>query len=169
MPLALIIGISLITFLLVAVVKTSGSTGGVPAPPPVPGALTPTAKVGALSQAIAFSGEGYGVPGAIPTRANNPGDLALGNVGGGVVGTENITVFPDATTGWNRLYNQVFMMLNGQSANYNVQMDFYDMGHVWVDGPNAPTITPQANSWSENVAGRLGVDPTTILQDWLNS
>lgn len=51
-----------------------------------------------LSSAIA-NAEGYGVSGAIPTVANNPGNLALGDLNYGTMG-QNISVYPDSTSGW---------------------------------------------------------------------
>jgi hypothetical protein len=53
-----------------------------------------------LAAAIATA-EGANVPGSIPQKANNPGNLELGDIGYGVLtaaGGEKITIFPDWST-----------------------------------------------------------------------
>ncbi|HUD74121.1 MAG TPA: hypothetical protein VMQ76_03540 [Terracidiphilus sp.] len=55
-----------------------------------------------ILQAIARR-EGYGVPGARPTRNNNPGDLMAGPESAefGAIGNDGpYAIFPDAETGW---------------------------------------------------------------------
>ena len=56
-------------------------------------------RVQALAQAIATA-EGFGVPGAVPTRANNPGDLVMGDQGLGVANAEGVTIYPTIAAGW---------------------------------------------------------------------
>lgn len=133
----------------------SGGTGDLPAAPAdSPGLILPaqdTTKVQAIGQAISVA-EGYGVPGAIPTLRNNPGDL----VSGGVIAT-----FPDPQTGWNRLYNQINIMLAGQSQYYTVDMSWYQIGAIWA--------RDSSGAWARNVATVLGVDPSSTLSDYVSS
>jgi hypothetical protein len=122
----------------------------------------PSAKIQQIANAIAAA-EGYGPAGNIPTKANNPGDLCLGDVGYGTItstGGEKITVFPDITTGWNKLYNQIALWISGGSQYYNTSMTWAEIGAVWA-GPNTP--------WGQNVANALGVDVNSTLSDFLNS
>lgn len=111
-----------------------------------------------LANAIAGA-EGYGKAGAIPTRANNPGDLALGNIGYGTMGN-NITVFPNAAAGNDALVNQLTKIQNGTSKNYTSDMTIAQIGQVWSGGdPN----------WAKNVAAKSGASTNSTFSDLLNS
>lgn len=94
----------------------------------------------ALARAIAHA-EGYGIPGAIPTVRNNPGNLKLPSSDGA------ITTFPTAAEGWAALERQLRLILSGQSRFYNVGMSIADMASVW-------TATEQT-FWARNVADWL--------------
>jgi len=122
----------------------------------------PSPAIQAIAQAIA-SAEGYGPPGNIPTKANNPGDLVLGDQGNGVLvssGGERITVFPNVNAGWQALYNQISLMINGGSSNYNLNMTWAQIGAKWA-GPGTP--------WGANVAAALGVDVNSTLGSYVNA
>ena len=109
-----------------------------------------------LSSAIAQA-EGYGVSGAIPTLANNPGNLELGNLGYGTMnaaGGQQITVFPSAQAGATALENQVQAALNGSSANYNPNMSLSQFGNIYSGGNSA---------YGNTLASILGVSPNTPL------
>lgn len=108
-----------------------------------------------LAGAIA-NAEGYGVSGAIPTVANNPGNIALGDLGRGTLG-QNISVYPDSTSGWNALNNQLTMIGNGQSRIYNPNMTLQQMGQAWAGGGTG------SQNWVNNVAKYLGVDPNSTI------
>ncbi len=95
-----------------------------------------------FARAIA-SAEGFGVPGAIPTVANNPGDLKLG---GDTI--NGISVFSSVEEGWNKLYRQIAMIVSGSSAYYNLDMTIAEMGRIYAGGDE---------NWSTNVARYLGV------------
>lgn len=112
----------------------------------------------ALATAIATA-EGYGVVDAIPTVANNPGDLKL--AGTPTVG-EGISQFPDAASGWNALYHQLLLIQNGQSHVYNLSMTIRDLAGKWT--------TTQQDAWAANVLTSLQnqgvpVDETSTLGD----
>ncbi|HEX4381252.1 MAG TPA: hypothetical protein VH022_14515 [Candidatus Acidoferrum sp.] len=76
-----------------------------------------------FAQAIAIA-EGFGRPGAVPTRANNPGDLTDdGDVGLGTIQTAGkyaakITIYRTVDDGWNALFRKVRRMLEGHSEVY---------------------------------------------------
>lgn len=117
------------------------------------GPFTITGQIRALASAIAKA-EGYLVEGSIPKRANNPGDLVLGDKGFGVLG-EGITVFNTPELGWTALYHQLAMIVSGQSHVYRLDMTLADMAHKW-------TATNRAE-WATIVAQDLGVPVTTLL------
>lgn len=106
-----------------------------------------------LSNAIA-SAEGYGKAGAIPTTSNNPGDLALGDIGYGTSGKGNITNYPDLASGEAALKNQVTKMLSGTSTVYNPDMSIDQVGDIYANGDT---------NWASNVAKALGVPSSTTL------
>lgn len=128
---------------------TTGRTLGQAAPP--------DSVVEAIARAIAtaegfFSSSGT----ALPQRANNPGDLMLGDIGFGVINGK--TIYKTAEDGWNALYNQVRLMLTGASAYYNPQMTIREIA-VKYTGNDNPV------SWAMNVAQSLGVSIETRLGD----
>lgn len=111
----------------------------------------------ALAAAIAKA-EGYGTPGAIPTVANNPGDLALGDQGYGTMGA-GITVFPDLSSGIAALENQVTKMTTGTSHVYTPDETLADAGNTYASGDS---------NWASNVASALGVPTSTTLGSLAN-
>jgi hypothetical protein len=124
-------------------------------------ALTTTDKVQAIAQAIAKA-EGFGPSGAIPTKCNNPGDLCLGDFGLGTItssGGEKITVFSSVQDGWNHLYSQIQMWINGTSKYINPQMTWAQIGMKYAGAP----------IWAINVARNLGVDVNSTLADYLTA
>lgn len=96
-----------------------------------------------FARAIA-SAEGYGIPGAIPTVANNPGDLKLG----GETTSGGISIFASAEEGWSKLYRQLALIVSGSSNYYNLDMSIAEMGRTYAGGDD---------NWATNVAGYLGV------------
>jgi hypothetical protein len=111
-----------------------------------------------VAEAIAVA-EGYGKPG--PTQqANNPGNLARGDVGCGCIQTGGphgalITKYANAAEGWTALTNQVGMMLNGKSHVYSINMSIAEVAQKWCGDPN----------WAFNVARCLEVNPLTTLAE----
>lgn len=107
-----------------------------------------------LADAIAKA-EGFGVPGAIPTLANNPGDLALGDQGFGTMGA-NITIFPTLQDGQTALESQVTAMLSGTSKYYNPNETIAQVGQTYAGGNT---------SWARNVANFFGVPQDATLSE----
>jgi hypothetical protein len=87
--------------------------------------LAPAPLVQAIAKAISEC-EGFGVQNAIPTLANNPGDLAMpadidwhwpGDTGERL--GESIVKFDTAIDGWNQLFREVESWFNGKSEIYS--------------------------------------------------
>lgn len=117
--------------------------------------LSPTAYPDALvraAQAIARA-EGFYVSGSVPARANNPGDLKNGDVGFGAI--NGITVYGSVDAGWQALYRQLWLIVTGQSAVYNLDMSVREMGARWT--------ATEPDAWAANVAADLGVSASTPL------
>jgi hypothetical protein len=112
---------------------------------PAPG-LTPTAQQGwlnGISQA-----EGFGLPNATPTLANNPGDLRLGDIGYGTI--NGITVYPSVQAGTDALANQVNHFYNPPPGSpYNPNMTIGQIAQTYTGGDNPA-------GWSATVAKNLG-------------
>ena len=123
-------------------------------------------KVRYFARAIA-SAEGYGIPNAIPTLANNPGDLVIPGWTGATLGAEGISVF-DADDlnnplppngGWYRLFHQLQFIVDGTSRVYNLDMSIEQMAERWTD--------TQTDAWASNVATYLGTTPGATLRSQL--
>ena len=118
-----------------------------------------------LAKAIAVA-EGFGVSGAVPTRAHNPGDLKIPNWSGATTGQEGITVFPDDETGWNALYAQLQRIQIGHSHIYKLDMTFWQFAFHWTD--------TEEKSWISNVVYELqnlgySVDENTKLGEFFQN
>jgi hypothetical protein len=119
--------------------------------------------IGRIAVAIAVA-EGFGIPDAIPTRANNPGDLCLGDrFNLGTLGAD-ITIFPKADSsadiedpedGWASLYREVRAILDGTSEVYEPNWTIEQIAEKWT------ATEPQ--DWASNVAESLGVLVTTQI------
>ena len=108
-----------------------------------------------MSKAIAQF-EGYNVPGSLPNRTNNPGDIGTY---GGKVGS-----YPDAASGFSALQNYI----SGHAAN-NPGWNFYDFFTYYLTGdPNGtPGPNQNPNAYADYVAGALGVPATTPISQVL--
>ena len=140
-PAAVLI-ISVLSFLLVYIVGQAAqnfdNAGGSGEQPEYPG-------VAAFAKAISQA-EGFGVPGAIPTMAHNPGDLKIPNWGGGYLGS-GVSVFGSDSEGWSRLYHQLNLIADGNSQVYNDGMNILEMAQKWT--------ATNPNDWANNVANSL--------------
>lgn len=110
-----------------------------------------------MSVGIAHA-EGYGIANAIPTRANNPGDLKLGDRGHGTLGGK--TIFESAPVGWSYLRAQIRLMWLDRSDYYGPDDTFRQIAETWTGGDNS-------EAWLATVAGDLGVGPDTTLRGYL--
>ncbi len=120
-------------------------------------------KIWNICQAIAVA-EGYGPPNHKATITRNPGDMGLGNIGYGTANESDpnnkITVFPTHEAGWQALYSQVSKMVYGGSHIYNAGMTFAQIAQKWA-------LSWQG--WLVNMTNDLGVNPSTVLGDYVNS
>jgi hypothetical protein len=108
-----------------------------------------SSKIRRIAQAIARA-EGYGVPGAIPTVRNNPGNIRDSS---GAIAT-----YPTPAEGWQALYRQVLLMLTGESRFYKPEMTIAEIARVY-------TGEAAYMNWANNVSKVLGVTPDTRLRD----
>lgn len=118
-------------------------------------------KISNVAEGIAHA-EGYGIPGAIPTIAHNPGDLVIPNWPGNRLGSEGISVFsPDGADaeGWNRLKHQLQIIIDGTSHVYTLDDTISVMANKWT--------STQKPIWAGNLASYLGVTPDTTLREVL--
>lgn len=111
-----------------------------------------------LASAIA-NAEGYGGAGSIPTLANNPGDLELGDVGYGIMqaaGGQKITVFPNVAAGWAALEKQISSIFAGRSRYYTPDESLQDFGVTYSGG---------SQRYGANLASFLGLSPSSTLRE----
>src|SRR5208337_1189220 len=114
---------------------------------------TPTNSSQALANGIATA-EGYGVAGASPTIANNPGDLKLGDIGYGTQ-PNGITNFPTPDAGFAALNNQVQLIQNGTSqAGYTTDMSIMDVAQLYTGGDSVNGAGSTAN-WASTVTNTV--------------
>ncbi len=100
----------------------------------------------AVAEAIARA-EGFYVAGSLPARANNPGNLKIGDRGNGVI--DGKTVFATAQDGWNALYRQLDLVRTGKSRNFKPTDTWREFARTWVG-------TADFENWLANVTKRLG-------------
>jgi hypothetical protein len=117
----------------------------------LPGSTSYSEPIKRFARAVAAA-EGYGIPGAIPTIANNPGDLVI--PGWSPTLGAGIAVFDSDDYGWSRLYRQLALVISGQSSYYYLDMSIADMGRTWAGGDL---------NWARNVARNLNVSTDTPL------
>ncbi len=99
-----------------------------------------------LAAAIAHA-EGFGVPGAIPTIAHNPGNLVCAWLVGPKLGAEGIHIFENDATGWAALEHQLDLIRRRKSDVYVPSMTIGDMAAHWT--------RTQQTDWVRNVCDGL--------------
>ena len=107
-------------------------------------------KLSAIAHAIGKA-EGFGLPGAIPTKRNNPGDL---------VAAGHIASYATAAAGWTALDSLLVKIEQGQSKYYTTAMTWVEMGRVYAAGDP---------HWAKNVAATLGVEPGSTIDSYLKA
>lgn len=122
-------------------------------------------KIEDLATAIARA-EGFYVPGSIPQRAHNPGNLKSptwtyeGEREGETLG-QGIAVFQSDGAGWAALKRQLALIVEGDSRVYTLSMTLRQMGTVWTGNAT------EGAAWSNNVGLAFGVAPSTTLGEML--
>jgi hypothetical protein len=133
-----------------------GAAGAASGSPQSPAPATSNPLVSALANAIAKAEGYFSSATAVPVRANNPGDLVLGDVGNGVANSAGVTIFDSLEDGWNALFNEINAILSGTSKYISPDMTIAQMGQVYA-GPAGGA------AWAANVAGALGVSVDTPI------
>ena len=116
-----------------------------------------SAAIVRFAQAIAFA-EGFGIPGTVPTRLHNPGDLKASSVPSVGADAQGHLRFASDADGWLALYRQLALIVAGRSRVYTLEMTIAQMGTRYA-GDSA--------NWTANVARALAVPPTTTLREML--
>lgn len=116
-------------------------------------------KAPKMATAIAKA-EGFFIPGSLPARCHNPGDLKLGTVG---LGDEHgKTIFPDDNAGWMALRHQCDLILSGTShAGYKLSDTWWQVAHRYTGNDGA-------EGWAHTVSKELGLNVTNTVEDYLN-
>lgn len=122
-------------------------------------------KLWSIAQAVAIA-EGANIAGSVPDRSNNPGDLGKGDEHGQA--TVGAVCVPDAegavihfatkAGGWNALRAKLQNIATYKSAVYSPDWTWYQIASKWAGNSEA---------WADNVAGALGVDPSTSMNSYL--
>jgi hypothetical protein len=109
----------------------------------------PIDRVKRIAEAIAKA-EGFYAGDTLPFRNNNPGSLRIHGE------TSTISYFPTQDEGWQALYRQINLILDGRSNFYSPGMSVEQLAFVWT-GNDRP------DSWTTTVARELGVDRNTPI------
>jgi hypothetical protein len=106
-----------------------------------------------ICRAIAKA-EGYDVATAAPYRLNNPGDISDGSqtFGSEQHSGSSVTHFPDASTGWNWLYQKIKNHIDGKSSTYKPDLTITQFSKIYA---------ANWSNWKTIVGKELGVDPDT--------
>lgn len=103
--------------------------------------------------------EGFGKPGTLATKDNNPGNLVAGpfSTAHGATGQNgDFAVFPDVATG---LGAEDALIGRYDAAGYNIQ----DLIQKWAP-PTAPGNSPEATQqYIDNLSKSIGVSPYTPI------
>jgi hypothetical protein len=118
-------------------------------------AQAPSDFIGKLAQAITIA-EGS------PAEWNNPGDLTQGDASGYdlqrdgngnlLVNSAGVVRFVNQADGVNALYRKLQRIQAGASRVYSTAMSIAQFAQIYTGGDNA-------DSWANNVASFLGLDP----------
>lgn len=138
------------------------------ATPPIPNPPgAPDDRIERIMQAIARA-EGFFVEGSVPYRANNPGDLKLGDKGHGLI--NGITVFDSDEEGWAALRNQVTIIVEGRSPVYNEwarELGKRNSSELTIAEIAQKYTATEQDHWARNVASALGMSVNDPLGGFL--
>jgi len=110
----------------------------------------PSTESAVLVMAAAIAqAEGFNVPNTQPARLHNPGDLTDPDTG-------QLRTFSNDADGYAALYNQVRLMLTGQSRIYTLDMSLAQVAVIYTGNDNPA-------GWARTVANALGVSTSTTL------
>ena len=125
-----------------------------------------SAQIVAFAQAI-LQAENSGT---VDPATNNPGNLIVTSATNSILqqgwtrkyASSGVSIYDNTADGWNALYNQLQLIVNGQSALANPANGdtISDLAYGWT--------TTNPDGWAETVAGQLGVIPDTPLSQVLS-
>jgi hypothetical protein len=107
----------------------------------------------ALLTAAIFHAEGFWVPGSLPRRNHNPGDL-LNHAGANVP-------YSSIIAGAAAAVREVRLIVTNRSEVYRLSMTWQRVAQLWTGGDNAA-------AWCASVCDDLGVDPDSTLEQFAN-
>lgn len=116
-------------------------------------------KIWEICAAIAVA-EGYDQgAGTVPFDLNNPGDISdyAGTYGSQKHSGSNVTTFPTAEIGWQKLYEKISNMVTGKSKMYS--------GKTWTQV--AQIWAGDWENWLNNVTEYLGVEKYSLPSDYV--
>lgn len=116
--------------------------------------LSTPANVQKIAVAIAAA-EGFYVNGSRPQRNHNPGDMTADLIGRSVGMDGPFVVYATDEDGWNNLYQQIQLWLDGKSSHATAASTISDISQFYTDTDNT--------TWATNVANHLGVSLDTPI------
>jgi hypothetical protein len=119
----------------------------------VEGLNTPD-NVKRIAQAIATA-EGFYVAGSRPARNHNPGDMTADLIGKKVGMDGAFVVYSTDDDGWENLYHQIGLWINGGSSHATAQSTISDLSQFYT--------TTDQTAWAATVANSLGVSLDTPI------
>jgi len=105
--------------------------------------------------------EGYdGGAGVVPFDLNNPGDISdyASQYGSQPHSGSNVTTFPTAEVGWQKLYEKISNIVTGNSSVYAENLSWSGVAQKWAG---------DSSNWLNNVIGYLGVDANSTPADYV--
>lgn len=116
--------------------------------------MSTTPAVQKIAQAIAVA-EGFYVAGSRPARNHNPGDMTADLIGKSVGKDGPFVVYANDDDGWDNLYKQINLWLNGGSSHAGPNSSISDIAGFYT--------TTDQSAWAANVANHLGVSIDTSI------
>jgi hypothetical protein len=107
-----------------------------------------------IAQAIAIA-EGFYVAGSRPARNHNPGDMTQDLIGKSVSMDGPFVVYSSDEDGWENLYKQISLWINGGSSHATADSTIADISQFYT--------TTDQTAWATNVANHLGVSLDTPI------
>jgi hypothetical protein len=116
-------------------------------------------KVTQMATAIART-EGWMVPGSIPNRYHNPGDIrsSIRNAYPGQIGLarHGYVIFKSNAWGWAALEKQIQMIIDGESKHFDQSMTFAQIAKVYAASPQ----------WPKTFCKILQISPQLTFQEY---
>ena len=112
-----------------------------------------------LANAIATF-EGFFVANSRGQRNHNPGNLMYVGQSKATKDNDGFCVFASDSDGWETLYNQLWLIWNGQSRYYNVEMTIQNFVDVW----SSTSPLEERKNYAQYIAQKFGVSVDTPLK-----